>query len=87
MKVYRATFSWPLHQLEVSGQIHDPAALTLGKEPLVPILEEAVLSLRVGPENVEKRKFLALQRLELRPLYYQVRNQSLYRLCYPVSLN
>jgi hypothetical protein len=27
----------PRHYMEVSGQIHDPAALTPGKEPLVPI--------------------------------------------------
>jgi hypothetical protein len=31
--MYRSTFSWPRHQLEVSGQLHAPAAL-----PPVPIL-------------------------------------------------
>jgi hypothetical protein len=38
--MYRSTFSWPRHLLEVSGQIHAPAALPLGKEPPVPIGEE-----------------------------------------------
>jgi hypothetical protein len=30
--IYRATFSWPWHYLEVSGQLHVPAALPPGKE-------------------------------------------------------
>jgi hypothetical protein len=34
------TFSWPRHYLEVSGQLHTPAALPPGKEPPVPIREE-----------------------------------------------
>jgi hypothetical protein len=29
--------SWLRHQMEVSGQLHDPAALTPGKSPSVPI--------------------------------------------------
>jgi hypothetical protein len=44
---------------------------------------------RVNPravlEDVEKRKFLTLPRLELRPLGRPVRGQSLYRLHYPGS--
>jgi hypothetical protein len=35
--MYRSTFSWPEHQLEVSGQLYAPAALPPGKEPPVPI--------------------------------------------------
>jgi hypothetical protein len=35
--MYRATFSWPRRYLEVNGQLHDPAALSPGKEPPVPI--------------------------------------------------
>jgi hypothetical protein len=36
--MYKSTFSWPRHQLEVSGQLHAPAAvLSPGKEPPVPI--------------------------------------------------
>jgi hypothetical protein len=28
---------WPRHYMEVSGQLHDPAAFSPGKEPRVPI--------------------------------------------------
>jgi hypothetical protein len=35
--MYRSIFSWPRHWLEVSVQLHSPAALPLGKEPPVPI--------------------------------------------------
>jgi hypothetical protein len=41
---------------------------------------------RTGRDDVEKRKFLTLPGLELRPLGRPVRIQSLYRLCYPGSL-
>jgi hypothetical protein len=37
---------------------------------------------RAGVDDVEKRKFLALPRLELRPLGRPARSQSLYRLSY-----
>jgi hypothetical protein len=40
---------------------------------------------RAGLDDVEKRKFLTLPGLELRPLGHPVRSQSLYRLCYPGS--
>jgi hypothetical protein len=40
---------------------------------------------RAGLDDVEKIKFLTLQRLELRPLGRPFRNQSLYRLRYPGS--
>jgi hypothetical protein len=43
----------------------------------------------VGPradlDDVEKRKFLALPGLELRPLSHPARSNSLCRLCYPGS--
>jgi hypothetical protein len=38
---------------------------------------------RTGLDDVEKRKFLALEGLELRPLGRLARGQSLYRLRYP----
>jgi hypothetical protein len=38
---YSSTHAWPRHLMEVSCQIHDPAALPPGKEPLVPIGYEA----------------------------------------------
>jgi hypothetical protein len=40
---------------------------------------------RAGPNDMEKRKFLALPGLELRSLGRPVHNQSLYRLRYPGS--
>jgi hypothetical protein len=36
-----------------------------------------------GPDDVEKRKFLALPGLEFKPLGSSACSQSLYRLCYP----
>jgi hypothetical protein len=41
---------------------------------------------RTGLDDVEKRKFLTLPGLELRPLCCPARSQSLYRLSYPGSL-
>jgi hypothetical protein len=41
---------------------------------------------RAGLDDVEKRKFLTLPVLELRPLGRPARSQSLYRLRYPDSL-
>jgi hypothetical protein len=40
---------------------------------------------RAGLDNLEERKFLTLQWLELRPIGRPARNQSLYRLRYPGS--
>jgi hypothetical protein len=40
---------------------------------------------RAGLGDVEKRKFLTLPELELRPLSLPARSQSLYRLHYPSS--
>jgi hypothetical protein len=39
---------------------------------------------RIGLDDVERREFLALQGLELRPLDLPTRSQSLYRLRYSV---
>jgi hypothetical protein len=38
---------------------------------------------KAGLDDMEKRKFLILPGLELRPLGCPARSQSLYRLCYP----
>jgi hypothetical protein len=40
---------------------------------------------RAGLDDVEKRKFLKVPGLELRPLGRPARKQSLYRLLYPGS--
>jgi hypothetical protein len=42
---------------------------------------------RAGLDDAEKRKFLTLSGLELRPLSRPARSQSLYRLRYPGFLN
>jgi hypothetical protein len=39
--MYRSTYSWPRHWLEVSSQIHPSAAFSPGKELLVPTGQEA----------------------------------------------
>jgi hypothetical protein len=44
------------------------------------------VDLRAGLDDVEKRKFLTLMGLELRPLSRPSRSQSLYRPCYPLDL-
>jgi hypothetical protein len=38
---------------------------------------------RTGLDDVEKRKFLTIPGLELRPLGHPARSQSMYRLRYP----
>jgi hypothetical protein len=40
---------------------------------------------RAGLDDLEKRKFLTLPGLQLRPLGHPARSQSLYRLSYPGS--
>jgi hypothetical protein len=49
-------------------------------------LIEGSVNLRAGLDDLEKRKFLTLPGLELRPLGRPARTQSLYRLRYPGSL-
>jgi hypothetical protein len=44
------------------------------------------VNLRVGLDDLEKRIFMTLLGLELRPLSRPARSQSLYRLRYPGSL-
>jgi hypothetical protein len=47
---------------------------------------EGLVGPKAGLDNVEKRKFLTLLGLELRPLGHSGRSQSLYRLRYSASL-
>jgi hypothetical protein len=63
----------------MSDQLHAPAALLPGIGGWV--------DPRAGLDDVEKRKFLTLPGLELRPLGCPARRQSLYRLRCPGSLN
>jgi hypothetical protein len=59
------------------GQLHAPTDLFPGKEPPVPIGEEAGWA----PEPVwtTRRKYLTLPGIELQPLRRPARSQSLYR--------
>jgi hypothetical protein len=52
----------------VSGQFHAPAALPLGKEPFNTHWIGGWEGLRAGLHDVEKKKFLTLPGLKLRPL-------------------
>jgi hypothetical protein len=73
--------------MEVSGQLHAPAALPLGKEPPVSIGQEAGWVSKAGLDDMEKRKFLALPGPKLRTLGHPAGSQSIYRLCHPSSLD
>jgi hypothetical protein len=90
MKTYRGvdeycrfTFSWPRHKLEVSGQLHAPAALLPGKSSRYPFYRRLG-----GPQSRSGRygevKLFNLRGLELPPPPNRLaRSQSLYRLSYP----
>jgi hypothetical protein len=85
--MYRSMFSWPRHWLEVSSQLHAPAALPQEKDPPPPDTHwiGSWVDPRTGLDDVEERKFLTLPGLELRSLGRPVRTQSLNRVCYPGS--
>jgi hypothetical protein len=53
--------------MQVNGQIHFPAALPPGKEPLVSIAYEAGWAPESGLDAVEKWKILPLPEIERRP--------------------
>jgi hypothetical protein len=86
MWMYRSTFSWPRHWLEMSGQLCAPATLPLGKSPRHPLYRRLG-----GPQSrlddMEKWKFLTLHGLKLRPLGRPARSQLPYWLRYPGSNN
>jgi hypothetical protein len=71
--------NWALVGGEV--QLHAPAALPSEKNGTKWI--GGWVGPRVGVEDLEKREFLTLPGLELRPLGRPAHNQSLYRLRYP----
>jgi hypothetical protein len=66
----------------VSGQFHAPAALPPGETAAGTLWIGGWVGPRAGLEDVEKRKFLTLPRLELQPLGRPARSQSLHRLRY-----
>jgi hypothetical protein len=69
----RSMFYYPRHYFEVSGQLH---AWEIGPG-------DHCKGGWIGPgtrlDDLEKKKFLTLPGLELRPLCRSVRSQSLYR--------
>jgi hypothetical protein len=69
----------------VSGQLHAPAALPPGERATGTHWIGGWVGPRAGLDAVEKRKFLTLPGLELRPLCRPARSQSLYRLRYSGS--
>jgi hypothetical protein len=69
----RSTFPWPRYYLQVSGQLHGPAALSPGKDPRYPLCKRL-------PDDTENWKFLTPQGLEICMSGRPARSQSLYRL-------
>jgi hypothetical protein len=69
----------------MSGQLHDPVALTPERAPGTHWIGGWV-DPNAGLDDLEKRKFLTLPGLELRPLGRPARSQSLYWLRYPGTL-
>jgi hypothetical protein len=54
--MYKSTFSWPRHKLEVSGQLDAPTALPPGKDPPVPT--GGLVDPKAGLDDMEKIQFL-----------------------------
>jgi hypothetical protein len=71
--------------MEVSGQFTPRSFYPRGKSPGTHWIGGWVEP-RAGLDDMEKRKFLTLPGLELRPLSRPARRQSLYQLCYHDSL-
>jgi hypothetical protein len=69
----------------VSGQLHAPTALPPGERAPGTHWIGGWVGPGAGRDDVEKKKFLSLSGLELRPLGRPARSQSLYRLRYPGS--
>jgi hypothetical protein len=69
----------------VSCHLHAPATLPPGEKATGTYWIGGWVDPTAGLANVEKRKFLTLPGLKLRPLGRPARSQSLYRLCYPTK--
>jgi hypothetical protein len=66
--------------------VSHPGRFTLGETASDTLCIGGWVGPRFGLDDVEKRKFLTLPELELRPLGRPASSQSLYRLLYPGSL-
>jgi hypothetical protein len=75
-------FSLSWKKLEVSGQLHSPAALPPGERISDTHWIVGWVDPRASLSEMEKLKFFTLLGLELRPLRDPDRNQSLYRIRY-----
>jgi hypothetical protein len=71
--------------MEVTGQLHGLGCFTREERAPGNHWVGGWVELRPGLDDVEKRKFLTLPGLELRPLGYRARIQSLYRLRYSMQ--
>jgi hypothetical protein len=67
----------------MSGELHAPPALPPGERAPGIYWVGGWVKLRAGLDDVEKREFLTLPGLELRPVCRPARSQSIYRLHYP----
>jgi hypothetical protein len=72
--------------LRVSGQHYAFAAISSGKEPPVPLAQEAGWAPEVVWTLWRREKYLAASRLEPRHLGNPARSLPMYRLSYPGSI-
>jgi hypothetical protein len=78
-RIYSSTFSWPRHYWKWV------VSFTPGERAPGTHWIGGWVNPRAGVDYLEKRKFLSLPGLELRPLSHRARRESLYRLRYPGS--
>jgi hypothetical protein len=74
--------------MEVSGQLHAPAALPSGREPPRTryLQDMRLVGPRTGLDDVERRKYpTPTGTRDLRPLSHPARRQLLHRVRYPGS--
>jgi hypothetical protein len=84
--MYRSTFSWPRHLLEVSGLLHAPDAWPPGKSPRYPFYR------RLGGPQSRSGRYGEVKIFYLTGTWTPASpgrpacSQSLYRLSYPVTV-
>jgi hypothetical protein len=70
---------WPRHYMEVSGQLHAPAALPPGKEPLVPVLDTVVKRKIPSPRRESNPRTPIVQPVAQRYTDWAITALTLYR--------
>jgi hypothetical protein len=83
--MYRSTFFFTSAQVGGEWSASRPGRFTPGERAPGTHWIGGWVNPIAGLDDVEKRKFLTLPGLELRPLGHPARSQSLYRLSYPGS--